>query len=112
MVDIIISGGKRGNYEEFAQRYIPDNVRPLCDSVRQFCLSLGSNVVEDVRMHRVVFGKTMSFRWFADVKPEPDGLIVKIQKSRKEPIQTIILKDAQDIAKHKQIIRQAWEEIT
>jgi len=39
-------------------------VQPLMDSLRKFCFSLGSNVVEDVRMHRVVFCKSFAFRWF------------------------------------------------
>ena len=58
---------------------------PLFDSIREFCFSLGENVVEDVRMHRVVFCKSMTFRWFADVEPQKDGVIIKIQKNRKEP---------------------------
>lgn len=52
-------------------------------------MSLGGNVVEDVRAHRIVFGKSLSFRWFADLEPENDSIIVKIQRNRKEPFQTI-----------------------
>ncbi len=110
MDGIIASGGRRG-YEDFALQ-IPGNVRPLLDSVRRFCLSLGPNVVEDVRMHRVVFGKTMTFRWFADVAPEADGILVKVQRSRKEPAQTIRLENDQDIAEFGGIIKRAWEDIT
>ena len=66
---------------------------PLFDSIREFCFSLGDNVVEDVRMHRVVFCKSMTFRWFVDVEPEKEGVIIKIQKSRKEPIEIIQIKN-------------------
>ena len=111
-MDGIITPGGRRSYEDFA-RQMPGNVRPLFDSVRQFCLSLGPNVVEDVRMHRVVFGKTMTFRWFADVEPEAGGtVLVKIQRSRKEPAQIIRLESDQDIVESGKIIKQAWEEIT
>ena len=110
-MDGIIASGDRRGYEDFA-RQIPGNVRPLFDSVRQFCLSLGPNVVEDVRMHRVVFGKTMTFRWFADVEPESDGILVKVQRSRKEPAQTIRVASGQDVAEFGGIIKQAWEDIT
>jgi len=62
------------------KKQIPSSVLPLFDSIRKFCLSLGENVVEDIRMHRVVFGKSMTFRWFTDVEPEREGVIIKIQK--------------------------------
>ena len=40
-------------------------------------------VIEDVRMHRIVFCKTMTFRWFADMEPTQSSIIIKIQKERK-----------------------------
>ena len=30
-------------------------------------------------MHRIVFGKSMSFRWFADVAPSQDGIVIKLE---------------------------------
>ena len=110
MDGFVAPGGKR-SYEDFA-RQVPENLRPILDSVRQFCLSLGPNVVEDVRMHRVVFGKTMTFRWFADVEPESGGILIKVQRSRKEPAQTFRVENSQDVAEFGDIIRQAWEQIT
>ena len=83
----IIFGNKR-NYDGF-KKQIPVAVLPLFDSIRGFCFKLGENVVEDVRMHRVVFCKSMTFRWFLDIEPERDGVIIKIQKSRKDPIKII-----------------------
>ncbi len=79
----MISFGNKRSYDDF-KKQIPNSVQPLFDSLREFCLLLGENVVEDIRMHRVVFGKSMTFRWFADVEPEREGVLVKIQKSRKE----------------------------
>jgi hypothetical protein len=46
-------------------------------------MSLDEKVIEDVRMHRIVFCKTMSFRWFADLEPTQSSIIIKIQKERK-----------------------------
>ena len=62
-------------------------------------------------MHRVVFCKSMTFRWFADVEPERDGVIIKIQKSRKDPIQIIQIKKDQGISEYTQIIKDAFEKI-
>ncbi len=87
-MDLISFGNKR-TYEDF-KKQIPIPVQPLFDSIREVCLSLGKNVVEDVRMHRIVFGKSMTFRWFADVEPQEDGIMIKIQKSRKETPQLFI----------------------
>ena len=84
----MISFGNKRSYEDF-KKQIPATVLPLFNSIREFCFKLGENVLEDVRMHRVVFCKSMTFRWFIDVEPEQDGVIIKIQKSRKESIQTI-----------------------
>ena len=68
-------------------------------------------MIEDVRMHRVVFCKSMTFRWFADVEPEKEGIIIKIQKNRKEPIQIIQIRKDQGISEVTQIIKNAFEEI-
>ena len=106
----MVSFGNNRNYDDF-KKQIPSTVEPLFDSVREFCLSLGENVVEDIRMHRVVFGKSMTFRWFADIEPEREGIIIKIQKNRKEIPQILQIKIGQDITKLKEIIKNAFETI-
>ena len=68
-------------------------------------------MIEDVRMHRVVFCKSMTFRWFVDVEPQRDGVIMKIQKNRKEPLQIIQVKKDQEISEFTQTIKEAFEEI-
>ena len=106
----IISFGNKRSYDDF-KKQIPNIVQPLFVSVREFCLSLGENVVEDVRMHRVVFGKSMTFRWFVDIEPENGGIIIKIQKSRKENPQILQVKLGQDIIELKEIIKNAFQTI-
>ena len=106
----MISFGNKRSYEDF-KRQIPVQVLPFFDRIREFCFSLGDNVVEDVRMHRVVFCKSMTFRWFADVQPESDGVLIKIQKSRKVPIQTIQIGKDQPVSEFGNVIREAYEEI-
>ena len=106
----IISFGNKRSYEDF-KKQIPISVIPLFDSIREFCLSLGQNVIEDVRMHRVVFCKSMTFRWFADIEPEKEGVIIKIQKNRKESIQIIQIKKNQQISEISKIIKYAFETI-
>lgn len=106
----IISFGNKRNYEDF-KKQIPSSVLPLFDSIREFCFSLGENVVEDIRMHRVVFCKSITFRWFADVEPQKEGVIIKIQKDRKEPIQIIQISKEQKISEFGDLIKDAFEKI-
>lgn len=106
----LVSFGNKRDYNDF-KKQIPSTVLPLFESIREFCFSLGDKVIEDVRMHRVVFCKSMTFRWFADVEPDKDGVIIKIQKNRKDPIRIVQVKNGQDISTISQTIREAFEEI-
>ena len=106
----IISFGNKRSYNDF-KKQIPSQILPLFDSIREFCFSLGDKVVEDVRMHRIVFCKSMTFRWFVDVEPIREGVIIKIQKSRKDQIQIIQIKKDQHISEFSQMIKEAFEKI-
>ena len=109
-MDGLISSGSNRTYDDF-KKQIPIQVQPLFDSLREFCLSLGDNVVEDVRMHRIVFGKSMSFRWFADIEPQNDGIIIKIQKNHKEPPLILNVKLDQKTNELKEIIKNSFHMI-
>ncbi len=109
MVNLVSFGNKR-DYEDF-KKQIPTDVLPFFDRLRSYCLSLGKNVVEDVRMHRIVFGKSMAFRWFADLEPEKEGIIVKIQKGRKIPPQIILLKMGGNKQEIENLLKNAYNEI-
>ena len=106
----LISFGNNRTYEDF-KKQIPITVQPLFDSIREHCLSLGENTVEDIRMHRVVFGKSMTFRWFADVAPKENSVIIKIQKSRKDPPQNLEIDVTQDLGEIKKILKEAFDTI-
>ena len=106
----MIPFGNKRSYDDF-KKQIPSLVLPLFNSIREYCFSLGDKVVEDIRMHRIVFCKSMTFRWFLDVEPQRDGVIMKIQKSRKEPLQIIHIRKDQKISEVSQTIKDAFEEI-
>ena len=107
----LVSFDNNRSYDDF-KKQIPVTIRPLFDSIREYCLSLGENVVEDIRMHRVVFGKSMTFRWFADVSPQGNSVIIKIQKNRKESPQIIKVNPTQDLGVLKEILKEAFETIS
>jgi len=96
-------------YDDFVKDIDPI-VQSLMDSLREFCFSLGSNVIEDVRVHRVVFCKSFAFRWFADVEPQNNSVLLIIQKNRKET-QTIQLELDQNLVETQALIREAYSSI-
>ena len=106
----LASFGNKRNYEDF-KKQIPIKIQPLFGSIRDYCFSLGENVVEDIRMHRIVFGKSMTFRWFADVAPQENSVIIKIQKNRKESPQNLQVELDQDLTDLKKILKEAFDTI-
>ena len=106
----LVSFGNKRNYDDFKKQLSPQ-IQPLFDSLREFCLSLGSNVIEDVRMHRLVFCKSITFRWFSDMEPENDAILLKIQKGRKDPQKTIRVKPEQNLDQVKELLRDAFNSI-
>jgi predicted transport protein len=106
----LVSFGNNRSYEDF-KKHIPITIQPLFNSIREYCLSLGENVVEDIRMHRVVFGKSMTFRWFADVAPQENSVIIKIQMNRKESPQNLQVNTTEDLGAIKKILKDAFDTI-
>jgi len=102
--------GQKRTYEIFKTQIKP-SILLTFDSLRQYCIALGNNVVEDIRAHRVVFGKSLSFRWFADLEPEMESIIIKIQRNRKEPQKTITLRAGDNLDEIKKLIQDAYNTI-
>jgi hypothetical protein len=71
-------------------------------------MSLDEKVIEDVRMHRIVFCKTMTFRWFADVEPSQSSIIIKIQKERKVEPKILEVNPEQELSKVESLLKDAF----
>ena len=102
-----IGVGTGRNYADF-QRQIPESVKPLFDKLRTYCLSLDEKVIEDVRMHRIVFCKTMTFRWFADIEPTQSSIIIKIQKERKAEPKILEVTPKQELSEVESLLKDAF----
>ena len=105
-----IGVGTGRTYADF-QRQIPEPVKPLFDKLRTYCMSLDEKVIEDVRMHRVVFCKTMTFRWFADMEPTQYSIIIKIQKERKTEPKILEITLEQDLSEIESALKDAFTNI-
>lgn len=53
--------------------------------LRKFVNSLGNNVIEEVRPHRISYSKTIVFRVFLDIQPINNELILSIKRDRRNP---------------------------
>jgi hypothetical protein len=109
-MNTFFSAGNKRTYDDF-KKQIPSQIQSTVETLRDFCFSLGDNVVEDVRMHRIVFCKSITFRWFADIEPENETILLKIQRSRKENQEIIRLKPNENLEHVKKVLRDAFETI-
>lgn len=105
----LVSGKKR-TYDEFRSN-MSSSVATLFDELRRYCLTLGKNVIEDIRMHRIVFAKSIKFRSFADIEPQRDSVIIKIKKDRKDPEEEIQIKPNDNLDEIKKLLLNAYTSI-
>jgi predicted transport protein len=73
---------------KIVERRLPDDYvifgesRPLLENLRRRVLALGDDIVEDIRMHRIVYGRKTIMRNFLDVRPSNNGLRITIRKGK------------------------------
>ena len=103
-------GGNRIPFETHLER-LQGPARAIMVDLRKFAMSLGSNVIEEVRPHRVVYAKTMNFRIFLDVEPAGDALVIAIKAGRNTAPFTATIKTAQDAESIKKQIAEAYQKI-
>jgi predicted transport protein len=85
--------------------------RTLLLNLRTFIKSLGDNVIEETRPHRIAYAKSLNFRTFVDVQPKNDCLIISIRKARTEPLATSILNNPSQLEAIKEQIADAYKTI-
>jgi len=83
----------------------------LLVNLRDLVLSLGDNVIEEVRPHRIVYAKSLTFRYFLDIYPRNKDLIISVRKSRKEPAKEYIVSNIQEIQSIETEIIEAYSAI-
>ncbi len=90
---------------------LDQETKTLLIDLREFVKLCGSNVIEEIRPHRIVYAKSLTFRYFLDIQPRKDILMISTRKSRKEPGTEYIVKNIQDIEKIKSEISEAYIKI-
>ena len=92
---------------------LKEPVRPIMVDLRKFVISLGSNVIEEVRPHRIVYSKTMNFRTFLDIEPTTggDSLVLSIRYGRGTPSVSLMVMTIKDAERAKKQIAEAYQKI-
>ena len=86
--------------------------RGLLLDLRVFIKSLGDNVIEEIRPHRIAYAKSLNFRTFVDIQPKNDTLIISIRRGRTYPLVTRTVRDSSELKAIGQQIAEAYEIIT
>ena len=76
--------------------------------IRNFVKSLGDNVIEEVRPHRIVYSKSLTFRIFLDILPKNDSLIISTRSSRNESAAILTVKAVEEVEHLKSQIKHAY----
>jgi predicted transport protein len=90
---------------------LEEETKMLLLDLRNFVKSLGDNVIEEVRPHRIAYAKSLTFRTFLDIQPKKDSLTISLRKSRNESTINHTVKTAKDIENVKAQITEAYDKI-
>jgi hypothetical protein len=107
------TGTGRITFESHLEK-LKEPVRPIMVDLRKFVISLGSNVIEEVRPHRIVYSKTMNFRTFLDIEPTTgggDSLVLSIRYGRGTPPVSLMVMTIEDAERAKKQIAEAYQKI-
>ena len=79
--------------------------------IRNFVKSLGDNVIEEVRPHRIVYAKSLTFRIFLDILPKNDSLVISIRSGRNESAAILTVRTVEEVEHLKSQIKHAFQTI-
>jgi hypothetical protein len=98
-------------FESHLEELEKEEIKTSLLNLRNFVKSLGNNVIEEVRPHRIVYSKSLAFRSFLDIQPRKDCLIISIKKGRIQPVTTHRVNSSQQLEDIKYQIAEAYKKI-
>ena len=91
---------------------LKEPVKAIMVDLRKFVISLGSNVIEEVRPHRIVYSKTLNFRIFLDIEPtDGESFRLSIRYGRGAPPVSLVVMTIEDLEIAKKQIAEAYHKI-
>src|SRR5919206_3410192 len=74
-----------------------EQTKTMLLNLRLFVKSLGDNIIEEVRPHRIVYAKSLTFRTFLDIKPGNNYLSISIMRGRNEAVTDYTIRTRQGV---------------
>jgi hypothetical protein len=90
---------------------LEEDIKTLLLDMRKFVQTFGRDIIEEVRPHRIVYAKSLTYRTFLDIKPESHHLIVSIRKGRTQPVISHTIRNIQESESIKPEIQDAYKTI-
>jgi hypothetical protein len=90
---------------------LAEQPRTLLLEIRGFVKSLGDNVIEEVRPHRIAYGKSVTFRTFLDIQPKNDSLVISTKSGRNESAAILTVRTVEEVENLKSQIKHAYQTI-
>jgi hypothetical protein len=90
---------------------LEEETMTLLLNLRNFVKGLGNNIIEEVRPHRIVYAKSLTFRTFLDIQPKKDSLTISLRKGRNESAINYTLNTVGDMEHVKPQIAYTYENI-
>lgn len=106
----LYSEGPKISVEDHLSR-LNEPAKTIFQEIRSFVLSLGSNVIEEVRPHRIVYAKSFNFRTFLDIEPAINVLAVSVKTGSKGDSTKLTISSKEQMQNLKELVQQAYTKI-
>jgi hypothetical protein len=106
----LYSEGPKLSIEDHLSR-LDEPAKSILQEIRTFALSLGSNVIEEVRPHRIVYAKSFALRIFLDIEPALNVLDVSIKTGARGASTKITINSREQMQNLKEMIQQAYTRV-
>jgi len=106
----LYSEGPKISIEDHLSR-LEEPAKTIFQEIRSFVLSLGSNVIEEVRPHRIVYAKSFNFRTFLDIEPAVNFLALSVKTGPKGESTKLTISSKDQMQDLKELLKQAYARI-
>ncbi len=106
----LYSEGPKISVEDHLSR-LNEPAKTIFQEIRSFVLSLGSNVIEEVRPHRIVYAKSFNFRTFLDIEPAINVLAVSVRTGSKGDSTKLTISSKEQMQNLRELVQQAYMKI-
>lgn len=106
----LYSEGPKISIDEHLSK-LDDSMKEIFQEIRTFVLSLGSNVIEEVRPHRVVYAKSFNFRTFLDIEPLNNTLAISVKMEPRSTPNKMDINSKEQLQDIKDMIQKAYARI-